>query len=106
MPTLNLTPKIKNSPTLAVKKFIHDHFLYFGKGSHVMTTQKLWGKFQINEEYSTVIKNFDMDFLMFKEIAEPILEVLQLNEIRLNPVFKIITKINLRTYQPQIEGVF
>jgi len=102
MPTLNLTPKIKNSPTLAVKKFIHDYFLYFGRGNQIMTTQKLWNKFKISDEYNTVINKFEIDFLMFKEIAEPILEDLQLNEIRLHPIYKITTKINLQTQRKPV----
>jgi len=97
MTTLNLTPKIKNSPTLAIRKFIHDHFLYFGKGHNIMTTQKLWNKFRINDEYSTIIRKFQIDYLLFKEIAEPVLECFQVNEVRIVPIFQTKFKPLSRT---------
>jgi len=102
MPNLTLTPKIRNSPLLAVKKFIQRHMVFYNhhfyskNDNEIITTQKLWNKFKMNDEFKTVIDNFDIDFITFKELAEPILDTYCIGKFKIGPLnnFNFENKFN------------
>ena len=83
--TLKITKKAKNSPILSIQKFINHHLIY--QSSTTLISHKLWTKYQLDDQHSVIIKEHDLDFMKFKEIADPILETVKSHHIEVTPLF-------------------
>lgn len=80
--TLKIVKKDKNSPFLSIQTYIQRSLI---NNQQPIDVRHSWNKYKMLEAHSLLIKNHKIDYLIFKEIAETILESYQAYHLDLQP---------------------
>lgn len=81
---LSLIKKDRNSPFLSIQKFIHQQIK---DQSQIADLRKLWAIYEKQTAHSIIIKNHEINYNIFREIAENILETLEPYQIQVSPIY-------------------
>lgn len=78
---LNLVKKDKNSPLLSIQNFIYDQL----REKHQVNIKKLWEKYEKNSVHSLLIERHELNYNIFREISEQILDTFEPYHIIISP---------------------
>jgi len=79
---LNLTKKPQNSPLLSIHEYIYKSLQ---QGMSFSNMRSMWEKYEKNNVNALLIKSHNLNFEIFREIAERILETYEPYQISITP---------------------
>lgn len=81
---LKLVRKDRNSPILSIQKFIYQQLK---SEQQISDLQKLWSKYEKMSIHSLIIKRHELDYEVFRQITEEILETFEPYQVEIRPIY-------------------
>lgn len=81
---LKLVRKDRNSPILSIQKFIYQQLK---SEQQISDLRKLWSKYEKMSIHSLIIKHHELDYEIFRQITEEILETFEPYQVEIRPIY-------------------